>query len=171
MTTELTSLAAVALLAFVLAWPVVLAGWRRAVNREASAVAAALDEFAADTRRGGRGVEMDAALAARVARLRLPELGAFRLAPTLPNATPDLVADASARLASRLRRRIAFERKMLARTASGRRRGAIAGAVPPVVLLALAGTGTRVPWTALALLVVAQGIGCWLQARITQVAP
>jgi Flp pilus assembly protein TadB len=141
------------------------------VNREASEVAGAIETFAADARRAARCIEIDGALAARMVRLRMPELGAFRLAPTLPNATPDLVADAAARLALRLRRRIAFERKMLARTAPGRRRGAIAGALPPLVLLALAGAGAQIPPAALALLVVAQGVGCWLQARIAHVAP
>ena len=40
--------------------------------------------------------------------------------------------------ALRLKRRVAFERKMLARTAPGRWRGSIAAAAPAVVLLALA---------------------------------
>src|SRR5215217_6055559 len=96
MTTELTALAACAMLAFVLAWPALLAWWRRGASREASEVAAALESFAAATRRASRCLDMDEALAARVARLRMPELGAFRLAPTLPNATPELVADAIA---------------------------------------------------------------------------
>jgi Flp pilus assembly protein TadB len=104
-------------------------------------------------------------------RLRMPEIAAFRLVPLLPNATPELVADAAARLALRLRRRIAFERKMLARTASGRRRGAIAGALPPLVLLLLAGAGAEFPAAALLLVAFAQGLGCWLQARIARVAP
>jgi hypothetical protein len=171
MTTELTMLAALLMLAFVLAWPVLLAWWRRGASREASEVAGALEAFAADARRATRCPDVDAVLAARVARLRMPELGAFQLAPTLPDATPELVADAAARLALRLRRRIAFERKMLARTAPGRRRGAIAGALPPVVLLALASAGARIPWVALVLLVIAQGVGCWLQARIAHVTP
>ena len=171
MTTELTSLSALLMLAFVLSWPALLAWWWRGESREASEVAGAIEAFAADARRATRCLEVDAALAARVARLRMPELGAFRLAPTLPNATPELVADAAARLASRLRRRIAFERKMLARTAPGRRRGAIAGAIPPIVLLAIISTGAHVPTAALLLLVIAQGTGCWLQARIAHVAP
>ena len=171
MTTEATTGTALFMLAIVLSWPAVLAAWRRRVSREASEVAGAIETFAADARRAGRCLEIDAALAARVYRLRMPELGAFRLAATLPNATPDLVADAAARLALRLRRRIAFERKMLARTAPGRRRGAIAGAMPPVVLLALAGAGAQVPTVALLVLVVAQGLGCWLQARIAHVVP
>jgi Flp pilus assembly protein TadB len=171
MSTDLTLLVALPMLAFVLAWPALLAAWRRRANRIASDVATALEDFAAAVRRAPAGVEIDAELAARMARLRMPELGAFRLAPLLPNATPALVADAAARLALRLRRRIAFERKMLARTASGRRRGAVAGALPPLVLLLLVLTGAELPSMALLLLVAVQGLGCWLQARIARVAP
>src|SRR5262245_23404267 len=169
MTTELTAAAAVVMFALVLAWPAGLAWWRRGASREASEVAGALEAFAVQARRADRCPEIDAALASRMARLRMPEFGAFRLAPVLPNATPELVADAAARLALRLRRRIAFERKMLARTASGRRRGAIAGAMPSVVLLGLASGGAQVPNGALLLLIVAQSLGCWLQARIAHV--
>jgi len=171
MTTDLTLFVAIAMLGSVLAWPALVAWWRRGVSRDASDIAAALETFSADTRRATHCPEIDAVLARRVARLRMPEIGAFRLAPILPNATPELVADAAARLALRLRRRIAFERKMLARTASGRRRGAIAGAIPPVLLLTLAGSGVEVPAVALVLLIAAQGVGCWLQARIAHVAP
>src|SRR6185503_11273646 len=155
MTTDLTPLVAVVMLIAVVAWPALLAWWRRRESREASEVATALEAFAADTRGAQRCLDIDPVLASRMTRLR----------------TPELVADAAARLALRLRRRIAFERKMLARTASGRRRGAIAGTLPPVVLLALAGNGAEVPGSALLLLVCAQGLGCWLQARIAHVAP
>lgn len=171
MSTEITPLAAGLMLAFVLAWPALLAAWRRRATREASAVAAALEEFVGDSRRADKCLDVDPDLLSRMARLDIPELGAFRLAPVLPNATPALVADAAARLALRLRRRIAFERKMLARTASGRRRGAIAGALPPVALLVLAAAGAELPPGALLLLALAQGFGCWLQARIARVAP
>jgi Flp pilus assembly protein TadB len=171
MTIEFTALAAVLMLAFVLAWPAVLAAWRRGVNRAASDAASALETFAGEARRATQCLEIDPALVARVARLRMPELAAFRLVPVLPNASPALVSDAAARLALRLRRRIAFERKMLARTASGRRRAAVAGALPSVVLLALATTGAEFPVAALLLLAFAQGIGCWLQARIARVVP
>jgi Flp pilus assembly protein TadB len=171
MTTDLTPLTAVLMLAFVLAWPALLAAWRRGVNREASEAAGALEAFAAEARRATQCLEIDPALAARLARLCMPELGAFRLVPVLPNATPQLVSEAAARLALRLRRRIAFERKMLARTAPGRRRAAIAGALPSVVLLALLSTGAEFPLGALLLLAFAQGVGCWLQARIARVAP
>jgi len=171
MTTDLTPIVALVMLVAVLTWPAGVAAWRRGKSREASEVATALEAFALDSRRAPRCLDIDADLAARMTRLRMPELGAFRLAPNLPNATPDLVADAAARLALRVRRRIAFERKMLARTASGRRRGAIAGALPPLVLFALASVGAEVPVAALLLLIVAQATGCWLQARIAHVAP
>jgi hypothetical protein len=171
MSTDPTALVALAMLAAVLAWPVLLAAWRRGVNREASEVATALEAFADAARRAATCVEIDPALAVRMGRLGMPELSAFRLAPHLPNATPELVADAASRLALRLRRRIAFERKMLARTAPGRRRGAVAGALPPVMLLTLASVGAPVPVAALLLLAFAQALGCWLQARVARVAP
>ncbi len=171
MTTDMTPVAALLMLAFVLTWPALLAAWRRGVNREASEVASAIEAYALVARSAPTCPEIEPALAVRMTRLRMPELGAFLLAPSLPNTTPALVADAAARLALRLRRRIAFERKMLARTASGRRRGAVAGALPPVVLLALAGTGAEFPLAALLLLTFALGLGCWLQARIARVAP
>lgn len=171
MTTDLTPIVAVVMLAAVLAWPALVAAWRRGASRAASEVATALEAFAVQARLATGSIEIEPELAARMTRLRMPELVAFRLAPHLPNATPELVADAAARLASRLRRRIAFERKMLARTASGRRRGAIAGALAPLALFALASAGADVPAAALLLLVFAQGVGCWLQARIAHVAP
>jgi Flp pilus assembly protein TadB len=171
MSTDVTFFPAAFMLAFVLTWPAVLAAWRRGVNREASDVAAALEAFAERLRRTPGSFELDPALAARMARLRMPELDAFHLAGCLPNASPALVADAAARLSLRLRRRIAFERKMLARTASGRRRGAIAGAVPPLVLLILGFSGADFPRAALLLVAFALALGCWLQARIARVVP
>lgn len=170
MSTDHASLVAVLVLAMVLAWPAVFAAWRRHVNRGASEVAAALEAFADRSRLSDMLVEVDAALAQRIARLRLPEYNAFEVAPRLPNATPALVAAAAARLALRLRRRIAFERKMLARTASGRRRGAIGGALPPLVLLGFAGSGADLPGLVLLLLIGALGLGSWLQVRIAKVA-
>jgi Flp pilus assembly protein TadB len=171
MSTELALVGAASLLVFVLAWPALLAAWRRRMTRESSDVATALELFAAEARRAPQCLEIDPALATRMARLRMPELGAFRLAPLLPNATPALVADAAARLALRLRRRIAFERKMLARTAPGRRRAAVAGALPLLVLLALLAGGAEFPIAALVCLTVAEGVGCWLLARIARVLP
>src|SRR5689334_24385087 len=76
MTIDLTPIAAVLMLGFVLAWPALLAVWRRGVNREASEVASALEIYAADARRAASCPEIDPSLAVRMARLRLPELGA-----------------------------------------------------------------------------------------------
>jgi len=168
---DLTPWGAAVLLAAVLAWPAVLASIRRNASREASDVAASLEAFTREARGAARCLEIDPALAVRIARLRMPELGAFQLAPHLPQASPELVAEASARLALRLRRRVAFERKMLARTASGRRRGAVVGALPPLVLIALAVGGVELPAAVLMIVAFAEGLGCWLLARIATVAP
>ena len=164
-------LAAIVLLAIVLAWPALVALKRRRESAEASAVAAALVDFASSVRRENACRPLDPDLLDRVDRLRLPELGAFHLAPNLPNTSPELVADAATRLALRLKRRVAFERKMLARTAAGRRRGAVAGSLPPVVLLALAVAGAELPAGALLFVALAEGLGCWLLARFATVAP
>jgi Flp pilus assembly protein TadB len=168
---DLTPWAAAVLLATVLSWPAVLASIRRSASREASEVANSLEAFSRESRGALRCPDIDPELASRIARLRMPELGAFQLAPNLPHATPELVAGAAARLALRLRRRVAFERKMLARTASGRRRGAVIGAVPPAVLIALAAGGIEVPVVVLVIVAFAEGIGCWLLTRIATVAP
>lgn len=171
MPTDFTPLIAIVLLTAVLAGPALLAVWRRNASREASEVAVALESFAVRARSAKGRCDIEPALAARMARLRLPELGAFWLAPNLPQATPELIGDAAARLASRLRRRIAFERKMLARTAAGRRRGAVAGALPPLLLLLFAAGGVELPVVALLIVAFAEGLGCWLLARIAHVAP
>ena len=168
---EVATLTACLLLAFVLAWPALAAWQRRRGSVEASAVATELAEFADHLRRESSCRPLDPQLRKRIDRLRLPELGAFHLAPNLPNASPALVADAAMRLALRLKRRVAFERKMLARTAAGRRRGAVAGSLPPVVLLALAVAGAELPLAALLVVALAEGIGCWLLTRFATVAP
>ena len=82
---------------------------------------------------------------------------ASRLAPRSPHS------------ALRLKRRVAFERKMLARTASGRRRGAVAAAAPGVTMLALRMAGISLPLTALLLLLCIESLGCWLLWRAAQV--
>jgi protein-S-isoprenylcysteine O-methyltransferase Ste14 len=73
----------------------------------------------------------------RAERLGAPEFSWWLLAHELPRLSPVLVADTAQRLALRLKRRVAFERKMLARTASGRRRGAWAASIPPLALAVL----------------------------------
>jgi hypothetical protein len=69
----------------------------------------------------------------------------------------------------RLKRRVAFERKMLARTAPGRWRGSIAAAAPAVVLLALAGAGIVLPEPTLLWLLALETLGCWLLWRAARV--
>jgi hypothetical protein len=101
--------------------------------------------------------------------LGLPEWSSFDLAQSLPQATPQLVADATERFALRVRRRVAFERKMLARTASGRRRGAVAAALPGGLLLMLGMLGVDVAAPALAVLLGLEVGGCWLLWRVARV--
>lgn len=168
---DVAVLTAVVLLAWVLAWPAWVALHRRRVSSEASAVAVELAAFAENLRRDNSNRPLEPHLQARIDRLRLPELGAFQLAPSLPNTNAGLVADAAARLALRLKRRVAFERKMLARTAAGRRRGAVAGTLPPLALLAFAMTGAELPWLALVVVVIAEALGCWLLSRFATVTP
>jgi hypothetical protein len=133
---------------------------RRRASRESSAVASSLLELA--------GV-VDDALLARLRRLGIPETVAFEFARQSGTTTPVLLADASRRLALRLKRRVAFERKMLARTAAGRRRGAIAAAAPGATLLGLRMAGVVLPLPAMALLIVFEAIGCWLLWRVARV--
>lgn len=168
---DVTLLTAFVLLAWVLVWPAWVALQRRRISAEASAVAAELAAFAESMRSEVAPRPIEPRLLARIEQLRLPEQGAFHLAPLLPNASPELVADAAARLALRLRRRVAFERKMLARTAAGRRRGAIAGSLPPVALISLVLAGVELPVTALALVVAGEAFGCWMLDRFATVAP
>jgi hypothetical protein len=101
--------------------------------------------------------------------LRIPEFASLTLAHELPHANPELLADTAQRLALRLKRRVAFERKMLARTASGRRRGALAAVIPPFTLLWLRLANIEVPVLALVLLLCIEGAGCWLLWRIARV--
>jgi hypothetical protein len=100
----------------------------------------------------------------------VPEFASLQLAQELAHPHPELLADAAQRLALRLKRRVAFERKMLARTASGRRRGAAAAAVAPLLLVALDAGGVSVPLAALVFVVCAEGLGCWLLWRFARVS-
>jgi Flp pilus assembly protein TadB len=168
---DVAVLTALALLAGVLVWPAWVALQRRRISSEASAVAVELAAFAETVRRENPGRTLEPQLLARIDRLRLPELGAFQLAPTLPNASPELVADAATRLALRLKRRVAFERKMLARTAAGRLRGAVAGSLPPLALIALAMAGAEPPLIMLMVVVFAEALGCWLLSHFATVTP
>jgi hypothetical protein len=91
------------------------------------------------------------------------------LAHELPRPSPELLADTAQRLALRLKRRVAFERKMLARTASGRRRGAVAASMPPLMLVVLHAGGIQIPLAALLFVVAIEACGCWLLWRVARV--
>ena len=166
-------LAALPAIAGFIALPAFGALCRRRATREASEVAVALADFAAAARRTlertRRCPPLDAELSARAQRLRVPEFASLQLAQDLPQARPELVVDAAQRLALRLKRRIAFERKMLARTASGRRRGAVAAIIPPSILLGLQAFGWPVPGTLLVFVTALEAFGCWLLWRLARV--
>lgn len=166
-------LAALPAIAGFIALPALIALHRRRVTREATEVAVALAEFASAVQRegarAGRSPSLDADLCARAQRLRVPECASLQLAQDLPQASAELLADTAQRLALRLKRRVAFERKMLARTASGRRRGAVAAAIPPLVLLLLQAGGLAIPLAALVFVIGIEAFGCWLLWRLARV--
>jgi hypothetical protein len=157
------------LLALFIAMPA-LSAWRRRVrNREASEVAAMLVDFANEVRRSAQLLPMDAVLKCRLAGLMCHEATPLMLSEELGRGGADLQADAAQRLASRLRRRVAFERKMLARTASGLRRGALAALIPPAAVLLLHAAGWEMPGAAQLLLWFVELAGCTLLWRIAHV--
>jgi hypothetical protein len=161
-------LAATLLIAGIIVLPAMGAWHRRRASCEASFVAAGLAEYASSVREEHRRLPLDDALLSRAQRLRVPELVSFVLAQEL-GAPPELLADAAQRLALRLKRRAAFERKMLARTAPGRRRGALAAAIPPLSLALFAMSGLALPVAALLLLLILEALGCWLLWRVARV--
>ena len=152
-----------------IALPAVMAARRRHAMCEASEVAALLAAMASDVRRRVPCPPPDALLWRRARQLNAPEYPALLLAHELAGPGDDLLADSAQRFATRLKRRVAFERKMLARTASGRRRGAIAAALPPLVLLALRSGGIDIPFAALLFVVAVEAFGCWLLWRFARV--
>ena len=167
-------LAALPAIAGFIALPAFVAWCRRRATREVSEVAAALAEFAAISRtpaaNGDHRPLLDAGLAARVQRLRVPEFASLQLVQELTHARPELVAETAHRLALRLKRRVAFERKMLARTASGRRRGALAAILPPLLLLVLHACGLAAPLEMLAFVIGLDAFCCWLLWRLARVS-
>jgi hypothetical protein len=169
MFTESAAFAAALLIAGLIALPALCAQARRRASRDASEVAVHLLEFAASVRDTARCLPLDAAWLARAQQLHMPEFVSFLLAQELARPDPELLADTAQRLALRLKRRVAFERKMLARTASGRRRGALAAAVPPVVMVGMALAGQQLPLGALTVLLALEGLGCWLLWRVARV--
>ncbi|HEV7608834.1 MAG TPA: hypothetical protein VGO61_15940 [Steroidobacteraceae bacterium] len=173
MSSELPLLAALMAMAGFIALPAVVAFLRRRASVEASEVATQLTQFALAVRRhsslGARCEPLDATLQQRARRLRIPEFASLALALELIEPRPELLADAAQRLALRLKRRVAFERKMLARTASGRRRGAATAATAPLVLLSLRAAGIILPVEALGFLLLVEGCGCWMLWRLARV--
>jgi len=166
---EPTLAIACALLAALVAVPALMARRRGELSREWSEVAVSLMGFAAQVRGTQRVTSVDEDLWQRLRRLSIPELASFELVCQLRRADADMLAGAAQRLALRLKRRAAFERKMLARTASGRRRGAIAAAVPALAMLLAGVGGVALPLMALLLLVALEVIGCWMLWRVARV--
>jgi hypothetical protein len=157
------------LLAFFMALPAAAAWRRRRHSRMASEVAAELASFAQAVRAQSRCVPMDDSLRARLIRLRVADTASLQLAQELDRGGAGLLADAVQRLATRLRRRVAFDRKMLARTAPGLRRGAIAAASPPLLMLALHSGDVGIPGGAQLFLILIEAAGCALIWRVARV--
>jgi hypothetical protein len=149
--------------------PALAAASRARAMREASEVAGALSALAVAVRRSAACPPLDESLWRRAQRLGAPEFSWWLLAQELPRANHELMADTAQRLALRLKRRVAFERKMLARTASGRRRGAVAASIPPLALAALHAGGFDIPVAALSCVVGMEACGCWLLWRVARV--
>jgi hypothetical protein len=163
---------AVLLMVVVLVALPAVAAWRRcAQSREDSELALELQAFALAVRREAIAGP-DPELLARVARLtgRVPETRAFLFALELTRITPALLADTAQRLGLRLRRRVAFERKMLARTRSGLRRAAVAAALPAVLAASFDPLGLHLPDHTVAFLLLLEMFGCCLLWRITRPA-
>jgi Flp pilus assembly protein TadB len=162
-------LAACLAVGILVALPALQARWRRRVSREWSEVATAFIEYAQAVRREQRRIMMDGVLLARARRLAIPEMITFEFVHDLTTPAHGLLAEAAQRLGLRLKRRVAFERKMLARTAPGRWRGSVAAAAPAVALLALEAAKVAVPPAALLLLLAIESLGCWLLWRLARV--
>jgi hypothetical protein len=161
-----TLLVAMVVLAALIALPALAAASRARAMREASEVAGALSAWAVVVRKSAACPPLDESLWRRAQRLRAPEFAGWLLVHELPRPTPELWADTAQRLALRLKRRVAFERKMLARTASGRRRGAVAASIPPLVLALLHVGGFEIPVAALLCVVAMEACGCWWLWRV-----
>jgi len=169
MSSDALLLACMLAFAAFIALPAVAAARRRHAMCEASEVAGMLAAIARDLRCRAPYPPPDASLWRRARQLNAPEFPALLLAQELAGPGDDLLADTAQRFATRLKRRVAFERKMLARTASGRRRGAIAASLPPLALLMLRAGGIDIPFAALLFVVAVEAFGCWLLWRLARV--
>ena len=155
-------LGACALIGILIALPALGASRRRRRSSELARVANGFMEFAQAVRLAGTRLQAHEDLLKTARALVIPELVTFEFIQASTKHSPELLADTAQRLALRLKRRVAFERKMLARTASGLRRGSIAAAVPAVTLLAMAPAGLALPTAALLCLLLLESLGCWL---------
>jgi hypothetical protein len=169
MASEASVVLAWTMLAFFIALPALAAWGRRRQSRVSSAVAVELAEYAAAVRLAARCLPLDDTLRIRLMRLQLAESMSLQLAQELERGGPAALADVAQRLATRLRRRVAFERKMLARTAPGLRRGALAASVPPVLVLVLHFAGLEIPAGIQMVLLGAEMLGCLLLWRVARV--
>jgi hypothetical protein len=166
---ELPVFIAFPLLAFFIALPAAAAWHRRRRSRLASEVAADLVSFAQTVRLQSRCLPLEPSLRTRLMQLRLADSASLHLAQELEHGGAVLLAEAAQRLATRLRRRVAFERKMLARTAPGLRRGAVAASLPPLMMLGLHFGQVQVPAGAQWLLLLVEAAGCALLWRLARV--
>ena len=155
--------------ALLIAWPALAAASCRRAMREASEIACELSMLAAAIRKGTAPAPFEDSLRLRLKRLRAPLSASLELVHELRHVPPQLLADTALRVALRLKRRVAFERKMLARTASGRRRGAIAASMAPLLLLVMHLAGSGIPLAALIAVVCLEACGCWLLWRVARV--
>ena len=169
MVLDVALIAACSLIAALAALPALQAVHRRRTSRECSEVASGLIDYASVLRRGQHGLPLDEDLLARARRLRVPEVVTFEFAQHLARPDPHLLADTAQRLALRLKRRVAFERKMLARTAPGLRRGAIAASLPPLLVGVVSWSGAHVPLAAQVSLLCIEAMGCVLLWRLARV--
>jgi hypothetical protein len=157
------------LLGAFIALPALAAWHRRRVSREVSELATLLTDYAAGLRRSVPDICLDASVQLRLRRLAWQDVTSLQLAEELADAAPEVLADAAQRLALRLRRRIAFERKMLARTAPGLRRGAAVALMPPLLVLFLQAIGVELPAGTLWVLWFAELVGCLLLWNLAHV--
>lgn len=169
MSSDALLLASMLAFAALIALPAIAALRRRHAMCEASEVAGMLAAMASEVRRSDSCLSPDASLWRRAERLNAPEFPALLLAQEFTAPGAELLADTAQRFATRLKRRVAFERKMLARTASGRRRGAVAASIPPLALLLLRAVGFEIPFPALLFVVAVEACGCWLLWRLARV--
>lgn len=156
------------LLAWFIAMPACAAWFRRRRSRLASQAATELATFAQAVRGASSCLPLDATLRDRLVRLRLREWSALELAIEVGR-DAGMLAEVAQRLALRLHRRVAFDRKMLARTGSGLRRGAIAASLPPVLVLLLLAMQVPIPTALIGGLLLVEALANALLWRLSSI--